>query len=67
MGYFDVATALVTTVLRGGLGLRVGEVGPRPEQPVILYEFEGCPFCRKAREALSILDLEADITPTPEA
>jgi len=66
MGHFDVATALVTTLLRGGLGLRVGEVGPRPEQPVILYEFEGCPFCRKAREALSILDLEADIRPCPK-
>jgi hypothetical protein len=20
---------------------------PRPEKPITLYEFEGCPFCRK--------------------
>jgi hypothetical protein len=23
----------------------------RPAQPLQLYEFEGCPFCRKVREA----------------
>ena len=22
---------------------------PRPEKPITLYEFEGCPFCRKVR------------------
>ena len=25
---------------------------PRPKQPVVLYEFEGCPFCRKVRGLL---------------
>lgn len=62
----DVATASVTTLLRGGLGLAVGALGARPEQPLRLYEFEGCPFCRKVREALSILDLEALIHPCPK-
>ena len=66
MGFFDVATASVTTLLRGGLGMSTGAVGPRPERPLVLYEFEGCPFCRKAREALSILDLEAEIRPCPK-
>ena len=66
MGFFDVATATVTTILRGGLGLNTGAVGARPEKTLILYEFEGCPFCRKAREALSILDLEAEIRPCPK-
>ena len=33
-----------------GNGKRVSEtavVGKRPVQPIELYEFEGCPFCRK--------------------
>ena len=29
----------------------------RPEKPLKLYEFEGCPFCRKVREAIVWLDL----------
>ncbi len=29
--------------------------------------FEGCPFCRKVREALSILDLDAVVYPCPKA
>ena len=32
----------------------------------MLYEFEGCPFCRKVREALTVLDLEALIYPCPK-
>jgi len=38
---------------------------PRPVQPLILYEFEGCPFCRKVREACSILDLDVLTYPCP--
>jgi glutathione S-transferase len=30
-----------------------------------LYEFEACPYCRKVREALSELDLDAVIYPCP--
>uniref|UniRef100_A0A7S0ZAQ1 GST N-terminal domain-containing protein n=1 Tax=Timspurckia oligopyrenoides TaxID=708627 RepID=A0A7S0ZAQ1_9RHOD len=38
----------------------------RPEQPLEVYEFEACPFCRKVREALTILDLDVYIYPTPK-
>ena len=31
-----------------------------------LYEFESCPFCRKVRDALTELDLEAMIYPCPK-
>lgn len=31
---------------------------PRPALPLELYEFEGCPFCRKVRDGMSELDLE---------
>lgn len=62
----DVATSVLTTLGRLGSGARVGALGPRPEAPLELYEFEGCPFCRKVREALSILDLGAVIYPCPK-
>jgi glutathione S-transferase len=62
----DVTTSLAATFARLGTGARVGPVGPRPEEPLALYEFEGCPYCRKAREALSILDLDAMIYPCPK-
>ena len=52
--------------LRIGSGMAVGRPGPRPAKLLELYEFEACPFCRKAREALSILDLEAMIYPCPK-
>ena len=48
-------------------GLSVAGVGKRPEKRLQLYEFEACPFCRKAREALSMLDLEAEIYPCPKS
>ncbi|KAJ8900960.1 hypothetical protein NDN08_000257 [Rhodosorus marinus] len=38
----------------------------RPELPLELYEFESCPFCRKVREALNILDLDCYVYPCPK-
>jgi glutathione S-transferase len=60
-----VATSVGATLARVGLGGRVGPLGPRPEKALELYEFEACPFCRKVREALSILDLDAVVFPCP--
>lgn len=37
----------------------------RPGKRLKIFEFEGCPFCRKVREALSALDLDAVIYPCP--
>ena len=62
----DVTTSFLASAARLGTGMRVGALGPRPAQPLTLYEFEACPFCRKVREALSILDLDAQIRPCPK-
>ncbi len=62
----DVATSFAASVVRLGAGMEVGALGPRPGRPLELYEFEGCPFCRKVREALSILDLDAVVYPCPK-
>ncbi|MDC0745618.1 glutathione S-transferase N-terminal domain-containing protein [Polyangium mundeleinium] len=61
----DVVTSLAATLARLGGGLRSGHLGERPDKLLELYEFEGCPYCRKVREGLSILDLEAMIYPCP--
>ena len=62
----DVTTSFLASGARLASGMRVGPLGPRPELPLELYEFEACPFCRKVREALSILDLDAHIRPCPK-
>ncbi len=63
---FDVLSAYAASAARLAVGLAVGALGPRPGKLLALYEFEGCPFCRKVREALSILDLDAMIFPCPK-
>ena len=62
----DVATSVASTLARLGTGAVAGVRGPRPARRLELFEFEACPFCRKVREALSILDLEAMIYPCPK-
>ena len=62
----DVVSSWTASILRLGLGLKATDAGPRPAKTLELYEFEGCPFCRKAREALTMLDLRAMIYPCPK-
>jgi glutathione S-transferase len=62
----DVTTSLLATMARWGHGAAVGRLGARPPKPLELYEFEACPFCRKVREALSVLDLDAMVYPCPK-
>jgi glutathione S-transferase len=62
----DVGTAWLASVVRLGAGLNAAHLGKRPDKPLELYEFEACPFCRRVREALSMLDLSAVIHPCPK-
>ncbi|MBI4955197.1 MAG: glutathione S-transferase N-terminal domain-containing protein [Myxococcales bacterium] len=62
----DVTTSYLSSVLELGAGLATTAQGARPEKRLELYEFEACPFCRKVREALSELDLEALVYPCPK-
>ncbi|MGH7786601.1 MAG: glutathione S-transferase N-terminal domain-containing protein [Candidatus Binatia bacterium] len=62
----DIATSLLASVARLGGGMSVAALGKRPKQRLELYEFEACPYCRKVRDALSALDLEAMIYPCPK-
>jgi len=62
----DVTTSFAASLARLGTGMTVGALGRRPDEPLELYDFESCPYCRKAREALTILDLDAMIYPCPK-
>ena len=62
----DLGTSFAATLARLGAGLSVGSIGRRPARPLELYEYENCPFCRKVRDALTMLDLEALIQPCPK-
>jgi glutathione S-transferase len=63
---FDVASSTVATFLRAGAGHRTVAHSSPPIIALQLYEFEACPHCRKVREALSALDLDATIYPCPK-
>ena len=62
----DVMTSYAASTARLGAGLRVHRSARTPEKRIELYEFEACPFCRKTREALTALDLEAIVYPCPK-
>lgn len=62
----DIATSMFATVSRLGAGVQARRPATRPAQRLEIYEFEGCPFCRKVRDALTELDLEAVIYPCPK-
>lgn len=54
-----------STLARFWAGWRGRPAHAAPDRPIILYEIEGCPFCRVAREAVSALQLSADVRPCP--
>jgi hypothetical protein len=66
----DPAAAASYAVVAGVAGRRLAESSavasfPRPAAPIVLYEFTACPFCRKVRDACSVLDLDVEFRPTP--
>ncbi len=62
----DIASSTLATALRPGIGISAQPAAVKPEKLLELYEFEGCPFCRLVREALTELDLDAMIHPCPK-
>ena len=40
---------------------------PRPEQPLILYEYAASPFAKRVREIINLLDLTVEYRPCPGA
>jgi len=40
---------------------------PRPSQPLILYEYDSSPYCKRVREIINLLDLTVEYRPCPGA
>jgi len=62
----NFGSSLLATAVRLGSGAVARAIGPRPQDALILYELEWCPYSRLVREALSELDLDALIKPCPK-
>jgi len=62
-----VGTSLVSSTVRGWRGTmqKRGDVPFAEEITLELYEFEGCPFCRLVREAITELQLDVMVYPCP--
>ena len=66
VGPIDTLTSGLASIARLPWGTTVSEapLGPPPADGALrLYEFEGCPYCRRVREVVTYLDLVVDIYP----
>ena len=61
----DWSLSLLASALRLGAGGAGSSVSTN-EMPLILYEFESCPFCRIAREQVSASGVTVNVKPSPK-
>ena len=61
----SVAGSVATSTLAAWRGTSIVKAAVQPEQLLTLYDMEGCPHCRRVREALTALGLDAQIYPCP--
>ncbi|WP_148862018.1 glutathione S-transferase N-terminal domain-containing protein [Marinobacter fonticola] len=62
----EVLGSAASSTLTAWRGCMVVKAAPQPPKPLVLYDMEACPHCRKVREALTALHLDADIRPCPK-
>lgn len=58
-----VLQSLASSLAEGGRGVSGTPFPIQPAKPLKLYEFEGSPFCRRVREAITLLNLDVEIYP----
>lgn len=63
----NITTSMISTLLRASNGIQSNPAQFVPEQMLQLYDIENCPYCRLAREALTELNLDAEIYPCPKS
>jgi glutathione S-transferase len=66
LGPINFASSLLASIVRTGAGISSKSALLKPEAPLMLFDMEGCPHCRLVREALTELDLDAEIYPCPK-
>ncbi|MEM7137102.1 MAG: glutathione S-transferase N-terminal domain-containing protein [Myxococcota bacterium] len=64
--FWDLTTATAASAARPNFGNFHHTRTKNPARPLELYEFEVCPYCRIAREALSALSLDPIVYPCPK-
>lgn len=63
---FHVASSVATSTLALWRGTNLVKAARQPENLLVLYDMEGCPYCRIVREALTALGIDAEIRPCPK-
>ncbi|MFT7261711.1 MAG: hypothetical protein ACI9MS_003589, partial [Glaciecola sp.] len=66
LGPINFATSMLATLVRTGAGINSKSAALKPEISLKVFDIEGCPYCRLVREALTELDLDAEIYPCPK-
>lgn len=59
------AQAFTSLLLRGGRGVMGTPKPMQPEQALVLYEYEACPYSRRVREVMTLLNLDFESRPSP--
>jgi glutathione S-transferase len=62
----NLFTSTMTSSLRGWSGIRSSVRSVQPATLLRLYDIENCPYCRLVREALTELNLDAEMRPCPK-
>lgn len=62
----QIIQALASSVTEMGRGIMGTPFPKQPQKALKLYEFEGCPYCRRVREVLTFLNLDVEIYPCPK-
>ncbi|WP_152206214.1 glutathione S-transferase N-terminal domain-containing protein [Marinobacter changyiensis] len=62
----NVLGSVATSSLSAWRGCLLVKPAAQPEQPLVLYDIEACPYCRRVREALTALHLDVEIRPCPK-
>ncbi len=66
MHQLKVLQSVISTLLEGGRGVSGTATPQQPEKAIQLYDMEGCPFCRRVREVLTMLNLDYEVYPCPK-
>lgn len=62
----SLVTSTLSSTARGWRGTSAMVRTAQPEHWLVLYDMEGCPYCRTVREVLTELDLNVLIKPCPK-
>ncbi len=61
-----VLQSVAATLLQGGRGVSGTPNPKQPALPIKLFDMEACPYCRRVREVVTLLNLDVEIYPCPK-